>query len=108
MKYIATLMIAFFGFIQAAEPFMEKQDLFIVGEDPAYSLYHIPGIVVTAKGTVLSWCEARRRAAGVSDWDDIRILLRHIHWPTIQPSQKLIWPILANNSLLNPNPIVLM
>jgi hypothetical protein len=25
---------------------------------------------------VLAWCEARKRAAGVSDWDDIRILLR--------------------------------
>jgi len=60
----------------AAEPFIEKQDLFIVGDDPAYQLYHIPGIVVTAKGTVLAWCEARKRAAGVSDWDDIRILLR--------------------------------
>jgi sialidase-1 len=55
---------------------MEKQDLFTVGEDPAYQLYHIPGIVVTAKGTVLTWCEARKRSAGVSDWDDIRILLR--------------------------------
>jgi sialidase-1 len=55
---------------------MEKQDLFIVGEDPAYQLYHIPGIVVTARGTVLTWCEARKRSAGVSDWDDIRILLR--------------------------------
>lgn len=62
--------------LSAAEPFMEKQDLFIVGEDPAYQLYHIPGIVVTAKGTVLTWCEARKRSAGVSDWDDIRILLR--------------------------------
>jgi len=31
---------------------------------------------VTAKGTVLAWCEARKRPAGVSDWDDIRILLR--------------------------------
>lgn len=60
----------------AAEPFIEKIDLFTVGEDPAYQLYHIPGIVVTAKGTVLAWCEARKRAAGVSDWDDIRILLR--------------------------------
>jgi len=60
----------------AASPFFEKQDLFIVGDDPAYQLYHIPGIVVTAKGTVLTWCEARKRAAGVSDWDDIRILLR--------------------------------
>jgi sialidase-1 len=59
-----------------AEPFLEKQALFRVGDDPAYNIYHIPGIVVTAKGTVLAWCEARKRPAGVSDWDDIRILLR--------------------------------
>ncbi len=64
------------GAAHAAEPFIEKIDLFTVGEDPAYQLYHIPGIVVTAKGSVLAWCEARKRAAGVSDWDDIRILLR--------------------------------
>lgn len=60
----------------AIEPFIEKLDLFQAGEYPAYKLYHIPGIVVTAKGTVLTWCEARKRSAGVSDWDDIRILLR--------------------------------
>lgn len=58
---------------QAAEPFIEKLDLFRVGEDPAYNIYHIPGIVVTAKGTVLAWCEARK---GGGDWSDIRILLR--------------------------------
>jgi len=57
----------------AAEPFIEKQDLFTVGDDPAYNIYHIPGIVVTAKGTVLAWCEARK---GGGDWSDIRILLR--------------------------------
>jgi sialidase-1 len=57
----------------AAEPLMEKQDLFTVGDDPAYNIYHIPGIVVTAKGTVLAWCEARK---GGGDWSDIRILLR--------------------------------
>lgn len=62
--------------VHAIEPFIEKLDLFQAGEDPAYKLYHIPGIVVTAKGTVLTWCEARKRSAGVSDWDDIRILLR--------------------------------
>lgn len=62
--------------VSAAEQFMDKQDIFTVGEDPAFSLYHIPGIVVTAKGTVLAWCEARKRAAGVSDWDDIRLLMR--------------------------------
>jgi sialidase-1 len=57
----------------AAGPFLEKQDLFTVGDDPAYNIYHIPGIVVTAKGTVLAWCEARQ---GGGDWSDIRILLR--------------------------------
>lgn len=56
-----------------AEAFLEKQDLFTVGDDPAYNIYHIPGIVVTAKGTVLAWCEARK---GGGDWSDIRILLR--------------------------------
>lgn len=75
MKHLASLLLLC-GSLAAAEPFIEKQDLFIVGDNPAYQLYHIPGIVVTAKGTVLTWCEARKRAAGVSDWDDIRILLR--------------------------------
>jgi sialidase-1 len=75
--FFSLLLLSCFSVASAkADPFLEKQDLFTVGEDPAYQLYHIPGIVVTAKGTVLAWCEARKRAAGVSDWDDIRILMR--------------------------------
>lgn len=73
----ALLLLAFLCVaLRAGEPFMEKRDLFTSGDNPAYNIYHIPGIVVTAKGTVLAWCEARKRAAGVTDWDDIRILLR--------------------------------
>lgn len=67
------LLLAAFAPLRAAEPFLEKLDLFTVGDDPAYHVYHIPGIVVTAKGTVLAWCEARK---GGGDWSDIRILLR--------------------------------
>jgi len=75
--FIALLgILALSGQAIADDSWIEKQDLFAVGEDPAYNIYHIPGIVVTAKGTVLAWCEARKRPAGVSDWDDIRILLR--------------------------------
>jgi sialidase-1 len=55
-----------------AAPWLEKQDLFQAGGG-GYRLYHIPGIVVTAKGTVLAWCEARKRGG---DWDAIEILLR--------------------------------
>lgn len=73
---LSLLLAALCGALGAAEPFIDKQDLFKVGDDPAYNIYHIPGVVVTAKGSVLAWCEARKRPAGVSDWDDIRILLR--------------------------------
>ncbi|HVU86686.1 MAG TPA: sialidase family protein [Pirellulales bacterium] len=57
---------------RADDGWIEKQDLFRAGEG-GYQLYHIPGLAVTAKGTVLAWCEARR---GRSDWGDIDILLR--------------------------------
>jgi len=75
---LALCPLALCGVASSAEPehsagFFTTQDLFVVGSDPAYRLYHIPGIVVTAKGTVLAWCEARRQD---SDWADIRILLR--------------------------------
>jgi sialidase-1 len=78
MKSIIPCLLFWFlaGLLVANEPYLNKQDLFVVGDDPAYNIYHIPGLVVTAKGTVLAWCEARKRPAGVSDWDDIRILLR--------------------------------
>lgn len=55
-----------------AEPLFEKSDLFVAGEG-GYKIYHIPGIVVTAKGTVLAWCEARKKGG---DWDQIEILMR--------------------------------
>ncbi|MBL9133815.1 MAG: exo-alpha-sialidase, partial [Verrucomicrobiaceae bacterium] len=72
-KTLSALLLALCGVLHAASPFIDKQDLFKAGEDPAYNIYHIPGIVVTAKGTVLAWCEARK---GGGDWSDIRILLR--------------------------------
>jgi sialidase-1 len=58
---------------KAAQPLLEKIDIFEAGTEE-YALYRIPGIVVTAKGTVLAYCEARR--TGKSDWDTIDIMLR--------------------------------
>jgi len=56
----------------SAGPFLEKQDLF-TARSGGYAVYHIPGILVTAKGTVLAWCEARQKGG---DWDQIEVLLR--------------------------------
>lgn len=57
----------------AAEPFLEKSELFTSNTDD-YAIYRIPGMIVTAKGTVLAYCEARK--TGRTDWDTIDIMLR--------------------------------
>ena len=50
-----------------------KTDLFEAGKE-GYELYRIPGVVVTHKGTVLAFCEARKSSKG--DWGTTDILLR--------------------------------
>jgi len=57
----------------AGAPRLEKSELFEAGVG-GHKLYRIPGIVVTAKGSVLAYCEARKYTG--LDWDDIEILLR--------------------------------
>lgn len=57
----------------AAEPAVEKTDLFTGGEGGS-ALYRIPGIVVTTKGTALAYCEARRKSG--ADWGEIEVHLR--------------------------------
>jgi sialidase-1 len=59
--------------LPAAEPFLEKTNLFTEAAD-GFRLYRIPGIVVTAKGSVLAYCEARKFT--VADRGEIEIHLR--------------------------------
>ncbi|MCZ2152614.1 MAG: glycoside hydrolase [Bryobacterales bacterium] len=56
-----------------AESTMSKTDIFRSGEG-GYEVYRIPGLVVTAKGTLLAYAEARKY--GSSDWGAIDIVLR--------------------------------
>ncbi|TLD69772.1 hypothetical protein FEM03_15720 [Phragmitibacter flavus] len=58
--------------LQAEQPFLEKQELFAAGQS-GFSLYRIPGIVVTNQGTILAYCEARKH--GGKDWGEIEIHL---------------------------------
>jgi sialidase-1 len=78
MEKIAATWFAALAPLRAAEPLvkkplLEKIDVF-QAKTGGYMLYRIPGIVVTAKGTVLAYCEARKSASG--DWGTIDILLR--------------------------------
>ncbi len=59
--------------IDASEPSLEKTDVFPAGMN-GVTLYRIPGIVVTTKGTILAYCEARRDSR--ADWGEIEVHLR--------------------------------
>jgi len=69
----AALLLALASATRAAEPFLEKVDVFDAGKE-GYTLYRIPGLVTTRRGTVLAYCEARKSDKG--DWGTIDILLR--------------------------------
>ena len=60
------------GAAWAAEPFIEKTNLFTIGEG-GYKVFHRPGVVVTATGTVLAWCEAPKKGG---DWDANDLIVR--------------------------------
>ena len=72
LKLLATIALLSFA-AYAAPPLLNKTKLF-QGDEGGYKLYRIPGIVVTRRGTILAYCEARRHTGG--DWDTIDILLR--------------------------------
>ncbi|MBX7207251.1 MAG: glycoside hydrolase [Verrucomicrobiaceae bacterium] len=75
MKQILTLLTALLvaSAPLAAEPLLAKCEVFPPKLN-GIARYRIPGIVVTTKGTVLAYCEARKNNS--SDWGEIEVHLR--------------------------------
>ena len=73
----------------AEEHAVTKTDLFEAGKE-GYRLYRIPGIVVTKKGTILAYCEARKSDRG--DWGPIDVLMRRSRdgGKTWQPRKRIV------------------
>lgn len=91
------------GAAQATEPFFEKSVLFEEQTD-GFVLYRIPGVVVTAKGTVLAYCEARKFS--VADRGEIEVRLRRSTdgGKTFAPPEQVahLGPRLSRNPVLPP------
>lgn len=73
MKLHLLLCAICFSALHAAKPMLEKTPVFPPGMI-GIARYRIPGIVVTTKGTVLAYCEARRNSS--ADWGEIEVHLR--------------------------------
>ncbi len=52
---------------------IERHEVF-TADSGGYAIYRIPGIVVTGRGSVLAYCEARKSDRG--DWNAIDIVMR--------------------------------
>ena len=105
-RRVASSFIAWCALVvaaQATEPFFEKSVLFEEQTD-GFTLYRIPGIVVTAKDVVLAYCEARKLS--VADRGEIEIHLRRstdggkTFSPPVQVAH--LGPRLPRNSVLPP------
>lgn len=70
---IRALLLTLITSMATAQPLLEKSDVFPANTN-GNARYRIPGIVVTQKGTVLAYSEARRNSS--SDWGEIEIHLR--------------------------------
>lgn len=73
MKAILIILMFAALHVNAGQAVFEKSEVFPPGLN-GVARYRIPGIVVTEKGTVLAYSEARRNSS--SDWGEIEIHLR--------------------------------
>lgn len=86
------------------QPFLTTTDLFESGRD-GYARYRIPGIAITARGTILVTCDARKDPK-LGDWSDIDLFLRRSPdlGRTWGPARKLVHRDLHRGMRVEPNP----
>ena len=71
--FTSLLLFSLYGSLASADSLFEKTDVFPPGLN-GIARYRIPGIVVTQKGTVIAYAEARKNSS--SDWGEIEIHMR--------------------------------
>ena len=95
------LLLAVAPFGRTAE--LEQTPLFISGQD-GYHTYRIPSLIVTTKGTLLAFCEGRKKDSG--DSGDIDLLLkRSFDGGKTWTKAQVVWDDGAN-TCGNPCPVV--
>jgi sialidase-1 len=69
----AILSLAVSPYVARADGDVKRIDLWTAGQG-GYEQYRIPGMIVTPKGSLLAYCEARARP--LSDWGKIDLMIR--------------------------------
>lgn len=80
-----------------------QTDVYVSGED-GYHTYRIPSVIVTPKGTVLAFCEGRKKGGGDSGDIDL-VLKRSEDGGRTFAKQQVVWDD-AENTCGNPCPVI--
>lgn len=102
---IAGLVLSAIG-CSSGKPTLSRVDVYVGGQD-GYHTYRIPAIVVTAKGTVLAFCEGRK--SSVHDYGNIDLLLKRSKDNGLAWSQQIVVHEEGDDAEItigNPCPIV--
>ncbi len=103
LRPLVVVCFAIASVASAAEAGPIHTDLFVAGSG-AYHTYRIPSIIATPKGTVLAFCEGRKKNA--ADSGDIDLLVRRsIDGGITWGPQEVIWDD-GDNVCGNPTPVV--
>lgn len=87
-----------------AEPLFRQVDVFLKGEQGVHT-YRIPGMVVTSKGTVLAFCEARKDSSGDQTPTDMVLKRSEDGGASWQPLQVVVKGR-GLEAIMNPTPVV--
>lgn len=103
VQRIWTVLIISLTATATAQTNLESSVVFTAGEN-GYHTYRIPAIIVTTNGTVLAFCEGRKKSR--SDTGDIDLLVkRSTDNGHTWSAQQLIWSD-DENTCGNPTPVV--
>ena len=120
LPWMLKAIIFFLPVIALAADGLQRQELFTSGQG-GYAQYRIPGIVVTGKGTVLAYAEARKSLRG--DWGTIDIVLRrsadrgatwspfqviaHVDGPKVKNPVAVAQNLATNDEVTYNNPVAI-
>ena len=85
-------------------PFFEQTDVYIAGQDGVHT-YRIPSLIITKKGTVLAFCEARKESIADASPTDLVVKRSLDNGRTWQPMQ-IVLAGKGVDAIMNPTPVI--
>lgn len=87
-----------------AEPLFQQTDVFVAGDGNVHT-YRIPAVIVTQKGTVLAFSEARKVSQGDQTPTDM-VLRRSFDQGATWQKTQIVVPGQGREAIMNPTPVI--